>query len=67
MAELPAKETTFLDNIEMGLGAWSWGDRFFWHYGHGYTDEDIAAAFRTIACSRRESGRHCRSLRFGAF
>jgi aryl-alcohol dehydrogenase-like predicted oxidoreductase len=29
----------------MGLGAWSWGDRSFWHYGHGYTDEDIAAAF----------------------
>jgi aryl-alcohol dehydrogenase-like predicted oxidoreductase len=31
----------------MGLGAWSWGDRFFWQYRHGYTDEDIAAAFNT--------------------
>jgi aryl-alcohol dehydrogenase-like predicted oxidoreductase len=46
MPDQPAKGTTFLDNVEMGLGAWSWGDRFFWHYGHGYTDEDIADAFR---------------------
>ena len=41
MPEMPAKETSFLDNVEMGLGAWSWGDRIFWQYGHGYTDEDI--------------------------
>ena len=47
MPELPVKGTNFLDNAEMGLGAWSWGDRFFWRYGHGYTDEDIAAAFHT--------------------
>jgi len=47
MAELPIEGTTLLDNVEMGLGAWSWGDRFFWRYGHGYTDEDIAAAFHT--------------------
>jgi aryl-alcohol dehydrogenase-like predicted oxidoreductase len=46
MPDQPAKGTTFLDNVEMGLGAWSWGDRFFWHYGHGYTDDDIAEAFR---------------------
>jgi aryl-alcohol dehydrogenase-like predicted oxidoreductase len=31
----------------MGLGAWAWGDRLFWQYGHGYTDEDIAEAFQT--------------------
>jgi aryl-alcohol dehydrogenase-like predicted oxidoreductase len=47
MAELPVKGTTFLDIAEMGLGAWSWGDRFFWRYGQGYTDEDIAAALQT--------------------
>jgi aryl-alcohol dehydrogenase-like predicted oxidoreductase len=47
MPEQPTKETHFLDNAEMGLGAWSWGDRIYWHYGHGYTDDDIAAAFRT--------------------
>jgi aryl-alcohol dehydrogenase-like predicted oxidoreductase len=47
MPEQPGKETRFLDNFEMGLGAWSWGDRIFWHYGHGYTDDDIAEAFHT--------------------
>jgi aryl-alcohol dehydrogenase-like predicted oxidoreductase len=47
MPEQPTEETNFLANAEMGLGAWAWGDRFSWHYGHGYTDDDIAAAFRT--------------------
>ena len=47
MPEKPGAETQLLDNIEMGLGAWSWGDRIYWHYGHGYTDDDIAEAFRT--------------------
>ena len=46
MSVLPAKEAKFLHEIEMGLGAWSWGDRVFWNYGHGYTDDDIAAAFQ---------------------
>ncbi|MEW6094715.1 MAG: aldo/keto reductase, partial [Chloroflexota bacterium] len=40
-----AKETIFLHTAEMGLGAWAWGDRTLWHYGRGYTDADIAAAF----------------------
>jgi aryl-alcohol dehydrogenase-like predicted oxidoreductase len=40
-----AKETIFLHAAEMGLGAWAWGDRTVWHYGRGYTDADIAAAF----------------------
>ena len=47
MPEQLENETRFLDHIEMGLGAWSWGDRIYWHYGHGYTDDDIAEAFRT--------------------
>ncbi len=42
-----AKETLFLHNAEMGLGAWAWGDRVMWHYGQGYTDDDIQAAFQT--------------------
>ena len=37
-------ELNFLDTREMGLGAWAWGDRIFWNYGRGYTDEDIAEA-----------------------
>ena len=47
MPEQVAQETRFLHNAEMGLGAWAWGDRTFWQYGHGYTDDDIAAAFQT--------------------
>ncbi|HEY5156716.1 MAG TPA: aldo/keto reductase [Anaerolineales bacterium] len=42
-----ARETLFLHNAEMGLGAWSWGDRSLWNYGRGYTDADIEDAFRT--------------------
>ena len=40
-------ETRFLHAIEMGLGAWQWGDRAVWQYGHGYTDEDLRQAFQT--------------------
>ncbi|MBM3152346.1 MAG: aldo/keto reductase [Chloroflexi bacterium] len=43
---LPDKTTAFLHNTEMGLGAWAWGDRLYWDYGRGYTDQDIEAGFR---------------------
>ena len=46
MPEPLAKETLFLHNAEMGLGAWAWGDRTMWNYGHGYTETDIEQAFR---------------------
>jgi aryl-alcohol dehydrogenase-like predicted oxidoreductase len=29
----------------MGLGAWQWGDRVVWQYGHGYGDADVHQAF----------------------
>jgi aryl-alcohol dehydrogenase-like predicted oxidoreductase len=45
MAEI-SSETRFLHAIEMGLGAWQWGDRVVWQYGHGYSDEEIRQAFR---------------------
>ncbi|HET6597852.1 MAG TPA: aldo/keto reductase [Anaerolineales bacterium] len=44
MAE-PSSETRFLHAIEMGLGAWQWGDRMFWQYGHGYGDAEVHQAF----------------------
>jgi len=47
MPEPLAKETLFLHNAEMGLGAWAWGDRTMWNFGHGYTETDIEQAFRT--------------------
>lgn len=37
----------FLDDVEIGLGAWQWGDRLMWGYGRGYGDEDLRAAFQT--------------------
>jgi aryl-alcohol dehydrogenase-like predicted oxidoreductase len=47
MAE-PSSETRFLHAIEMGLGAWQWGDRVVWQYGHGYGDAEVQQAF--LAC-----------------
>jgi aryl-alcohol dehydrogenase-like predicted oxidoreductase len=39
------KAGALLDDVEMGLGAWSWGDRSLWNYGRGYDDTDIEEAF----------------------
>ena len=41
----PSSETRFLHAIEMGLGAWQWGDRVVWQYGHGYGDAEVQQAF----------------------
>jgi aryl-alcohol dehydrogenase-like predicted oxidoreductase len=41
-----SSETRFLHVIEMGLGAWQWGDRLVWQYGHGYGDDDVRQAFQ---------------------
>ncbi len=43
---METQKTFSLNEIEIGLGAWSWGDRFVWNYGSNYTDDDIEAAFR---------------------
>ncbi|MDL1944425.1 aldo/keto reductase [Chloroflexi bacterium CFX2] len=40
-----SSETRFLHAIEMGLGAWQWGDRMVWQFGQGYSEEDIHQAF----------------------
>lgn len=40
-----SNETRFLHAIEMGLGAWQWGDRVIWAYGQGYTDKEIRESF----------------------
>ena len=39
-------ETRFLHAIEMGLGAWQWGDRVVWQYGNGYSEEQVHEAFQ---------------------
>ena len=38
-------ETRFLHAIQLGVGAWSWGDRVIWQYGRGYTYQDVRQAF----------------------
>ncbi len=40
-----SNETRFLHAVQMGLGAWQWGDRVVWGYGQTHTDEDIRKAF----------------------
>ena len=40
-------ETRFLHAIQLGLGAWSWGDRVVWQYGRGYADNDVRQAFQS--------------------
>ncbi|CAG0997518.1 pyridoxine 4-dehydrogenase [Anaerolineales bacterium] len=40
-----SNETRFLHAIEMGLGAWQWGDRVVWGYGQTHTDKEIRESF----------------------
>ena len=40
-----SSETRFLHAIEMGLGAWQWGDRIIWGFGQKYSDKEIREAF----------------------
>lgn len=40
-----SSETRFLHAIQLGLGAWQWGDRVVWAYGQSHTDKDIREAF----------------------
>lgn len=42
-----SNETRFLHAIEMGLGAWQWGDRLVWQYGQKYGSDQVREAFQT--------------------
>jgi aryl-alcohol dehydrogenase-like predicted oxidoreductase len=44
-----SSETRFLHAIEMGLGAWQWGDRIVWQYGYGYGEQEVREAFQVSA------------------
>lgn len=43
-SRLPLGKTGLLVS-PMGLGAWAWGDRFYWSYGKTYGQPDIEQAF----------------------
>lgn len=45
MAEIP-ESVQFLHDVEIGLGAWAWGDRLVWGYGGGYGDAEVEEGFR---------------------
>lgn len=38
-------ETRFLHDIQLGLGAWQWGDRVIWGYGQTHTEKDVRESF----------------------
>ena len=40
-----AEDEHWLNQIEMGVGAWAWGDRWFWGFGGGYQERDVREAF----------------------
>lgn len=40
-----SNETRFLHAVEMGLGAWQWGDRVVWGYQPGKSDKGVREAF----------------------
>ncbi|HEU0296666.1 MAG TPA: aldo/keto reductase [Anaerolineales bacterium] len=45
MSEI-SSEIRFLHALELGLGAWQWGDRLVWQFGNGYGDEEVRKAFQ---------------------
>lgn len=45
MDSLPPENSNFLQNIEMGVGTWAWGDRLFWGFGNDYSETHIEEAF----------------------
>ena len=34
---------TIPDTIQLGTGAWQWGDRIMWGFGRGYSAADVRA------------------------
>ncbi len=47
MSEEKEQEVRLLSGIEMGVGAWQWGDRLFWGFQQGYSEVDIKAVYDT--------------------
>jgi aryl-alcohol dehydrogenase-like predicted oxidoreductase len=40
------------DSVEIGTGAWAWGDRFVWGFGKDYGEDDARQAFRASLYNR---------------
>jgi aryl-alcohol dehydrogenase-like predicted oxidoreductase len=46
LSEATSSRPPALDTIQLGLGAWAWGDRSVWQYGRAYTEADVRDAFQ---------------------
>jgi len=47
MSEQTTPAHPSFDQVELGVGTWAWGDRYYWGYGQGYGEEDLKGAFET--------------------
>ena len=39
------KDMSVLNEFEMGIGTWAWGDGSVWKFGQGYGENDLREAF----------------------
>jgi len=37
--------SSILNEIKLGIGAWAWGDRYYWNYGGTYNKETVKSMF----------------------
>jgi aryl-alcohol dehydrogenase-like predicted oxidoreductase len=58
---------TDIEISALGLGAWAWGDKLFWSYGQGYSDNDIRAAYEVSLAAGGQFCRYRRDVWLGAF
>jgi len=41
-----SRQSNELDKYELGIGAWSWGDKLFWEFYKEYGDEDAFSVYK---------------------
>jgi len=45
------KRHPVFEGIEIGVGCWQWGERFYWGYGQDYNAQDIQKAFQSAVAA----------------
>lgn len=51
MPECQINRLPMFENVEIGMGTWSWGDRLFWGYGVAYNERDLEDAYHYCVAS----------------
>jgi aryl-alcohol dehydrogenase-like predicted oxidoreductase len=46
------QRTSWLDELEIGVGTWAWGDRLMWNYGSNYAEQDLRDAYAESLSAR---------------